>query len=562
MRRYIWITVLAVNFGVLLYQIRGSSVPTPSGPSGINWSPCGDNIECGRLTAPLDYHNLSSGATNLAVARYRATNTTARLGTIFTNPGGPGGSGLRFIYSEGARLAATLDGRYDIVTWDPRGINNTTPRIECFNSQTDQDLYYFHIIQETGLEFRNGSDPVDMTVFAAQIRQEDARNAALVQRCHETSGELLKYVGTTTVARDLEYLSRVIEGEHALVNYWGFSYGTTIGSYFLNMFPTRVGRVILDGSGDPTVWSSVRSVKWQKFFYRDADKTFENFVVACQEAGPTRCALATENSTAKSIASEIDKLLSDLYSYPLPVPHARRPGILTSGILRARLLNGMYGPRGWPELAKDLVAAITGDGTALLNKAQRNIETDRSIKPETVQANPAVIYALQENTDEILIAYEKTSKRFIPVDLDVCHHWKTRPAERFTGPFNHSLSNPILIIGNTADPVIPLAESKAVRKLYANDSRLLLQDTSGHCSVAMASLCTGRAIREYFFDGKLPLDNTLCAASEIPFPPKNSENTFSWISGGIMNEEDMRILQNFKKLGEEMQPLLTFRRGY
>ncbi|KIJ55644.1 hypothetical protein M422DRAFT_41576 [Sphaerobolus stellatus SS14] len=101
--------------------------------------------------------------------------------------------------------------------------------------------------------------------------------------------------------------------------------------------------------------------------------------------------------------------------------------------------------------------------------------------------------------------------------------------------------------------------SKALRKAFGSDSRLLIQDTPGHCSVAMASLCTGRAIREYFFDGKLPPDNTVCPASETSFLLKN-ENAMTWSSGDIMNEADMRILQNFKRLGEEIQPFLKFRK--
>lgn len=76
---------------------------------------------------------------------------------------------------------------------------------------------------------------MDLAVFTANVRRADARNAALAQRCHEMSGEILKHVGTATVVRDLEYLSRVIQGEDTPINFWGFSYGTIVGSYFVNM---------------------------------------------------------------------------------------------------------------------------------------------------------------------------------------------------------------------------------------------------------------------------------------------------------------------------------------
>lgn len=107
--------------------------------------------------------------------------------------------------------------------------------MDCFNSQLAQDLYFAHTHYEMGLEGRNLSDPVDLAVFTANIHRADAANAALAKLCIETSGDTLKHVGTATVVRDLEYLSRIIEGDDAPVNYWGISYGTAIGSYFVNM---------------------------------------------------------------------------------------------------------------------------------------------------------------------------------------------------------------------------------------------------------------------------------------------------------------------------------------
>jgi len=205
-----------------------------------------------------------------------------------------------------------------------------------------------------------------------------------------------------------------------------------------------------------------------------------------------------------------------------------------------------------------------------LNTAQRDLELDLFVKPQTAQAITAVTCvdtpafpedmstddAVQKYVDEVVAAYEGTTKRFAATDLDLCHHWKARETERFTGPFNHSLANPILIIGNTGDPITPVVNAKAVNKLLANDSRLIIQDGSGHCSSAMASLCTGRVIRGYWLDDELPPNGIVCPTSETLFPPDNSTSTTAWVSGEITNAEDMRILELFKKLGEEMQPFL------
>ena len=107
--------------------------------------------------------------------------------------------------------------------------------MDCFYSQTAQDLFDAHTHNEVGLEGRNLSDPIDLAVFTANVRKADATNAVLAKLCTDTSGETLSHVGTATVVRDLEYLSRIIEGDDAPVNFWGFSYGTAIGSYFVNM---------------------------------------------------------------------------------------------------------------------------------------------------------------------------------------------------------------------------------------------------------------------------------------------------------------------------------------
>ncbi|KAF8586360.1 hypothetical protein K439DRAFT_1659729 [Ramaria rubella] len=581
-RRLTFWFILAPQVAFGGYQLLRFLIPIPSPKPGINWTPCGDNIDCGRLSVPLDYHNLSIGTANLALARYRATNTTGRLGTIFTNPGGPGGSGVNYIYRAGPRISGVVDGRYDIISWDPRGINGTIPRVECFHSQTAQDIYYAHTHQEMQLEGRNLSNPIDLAVYANGVRRADAINAALAKLCAETSGETLRHVGTATVVRDLEYMSRIIEGENEPVNFWGFSYGTIVGSYFVNMFPNRVGRVIIDGVVDPVIWATMYSNEWYKYDFVDTDHAFENFLQACQtastlftHAGPDRCALASKNSTARSIGAGVDKLLDDLYDYPLPVYKANRPGALTSGMVKAHIFTNMYAPRNWPDLATNLAATIKGNGTAIMNAIQDNIELDTSAKAQTAQAIVAVtcvdtppypvsvdvVAAIQKNIDEAVLVYEGTSRMFASLELDMCHHWTSRETERFTGPFNASLSNQILIIGNT--PITPVVNAKTVNQLLKNDSRLLIQDGSGHCSPAMASLCTGKVIRGYFLEGLLPPNAMVCATNENLFPPAgNGTNAKTWMTPDVLDDEDQRLLETLKALGEEIHPFLMQSRHY
>ncbi|CAE7232071.1 unnamed protein product [Rhizoctonia solani] len=549
----------------------------------IEWTNCGDNFECGRLLVPLDYHNKSLGHANLAVGRYLAKNRTSRLGSLFVNPGGPGGSGVSFLQEAGPVLAALLDDRYDIVSWDPRGVNGTTPRIDCFASQTDQDIAFAHTYQDVGFEARNLSDPIDRAVYAQQVRKADAEKAVVAELCLNRTGEALRHVGTATVVRDLELLSRVIEGPEKLVNYWGFSYGTVVGShsdpfvtssYFVNMFPERVGRVIIDGVVDPVRWTTVGVHKWSTWDLVDTEKVYTNFINTCAKVGPERCALNTnKTSTPTAIRKVVDEFLNDLYERPLPVPHGEQPYILTSGMVRNLIFVHMYRPRGWPTLAEQLAAGIRGDGAPIINAMLNTIELNTTKKAETAMAVEAVICVdgpelygaepqetVEAMVEENVLTYERVSTHFAALEMALvwCHHWRSREAERYVGPFNHTtLANEILVIGNTADPVTPVVNARAVNRRLPQ-SRLIVQDGSGHCSLAMASTCTVKAIRGYFLDGVLPPNGTVCDTVERLFPEKEAPaEAKAWLSPeASLSESDAQLAEAMRNLGIAMEPFV------
>ncbi|KAF8605942.1 alpha/beta-hydrolase [Ceratobasidium sp. AG-I] len=538
----------------------------------IEWSSCGDGYECGRLLVPLDYQNKTPGHANLAVGRLLAKNTTARLGSLFINPGGPGASGISFLYRAGPALAELLDGRYDIVSWDPRGINGTTPRVDCFASQTAQDIAFSHTYQDVGFEARNLSDPIDRAVYAQQVRKADAENAALAELCLNRTGEALRHVGTATVVRDLELLSQVIEGPEKPVNFWGFSYGTVVGRYFVNMFPHRVGNVAIDGVVDPELWATTGAYEWGKWDLVDTEKAYTNFLQACEDAGPARCALNTnKTSTALAIRRAVDKFLNDLYERPLPVPLGVQPYILTSGMVRNLMFTNMYRPRGWATLAEQIAAGIRGNGAPIADAMLNTIELDTTKKAQTAMAIEAVtcvdgppladvdpLKAIEATVHENVLTYERVSTHFTGVEVSMCHHWKSRESERFVGPFNHTtLANDILIIGNTADPITPVVNARAVNRLLPQ-SRLIVQDGSGHCSLAMASTCTGRAIRGYFLDGVLPPNGIVCDTVERLFPEANAPaEAKAWLNPEAgLSEADTRLAETLKNLGEAIEPFV------
>jgi pimeloyl-ACP methyl ester carboxylesterase len=477
---------------------------------------------------------------------------------------------MSFLYRAGPTLAELLNEQYDIVSWDPRGINNTTPRVSCFESQTAQDLF---LSQELAIESKNLSNPSEIEILRNQVRKLDAQRQVVGALCQERSGKSLRHVGTATVVRDLELLSRKIEGEETPINFWGFSYGTVVGSYLVNMFPTRLGKVAIDGVVDPVLWATTPSHTWPKYDFVDTDKAFDGFVRSCVAAGEERCPLAKHGKSPGQLASRITDFIDDLYDHPVPIVNSKTPGVLTSGGVRSILFVNMYRPRGWPRFANLLSDALSGNATALYEAVTDTVELDTSIKPQTAFAIDAVTCvdgpdlakvknkAVDEVVQEIVKAWDQTSKIFGNVESGSCHHWPVTETERFVGPFNHTnLSNDILIIGNTADPITPLVNAKTVNSLLPQ-SRLIIQDGYGHCSLAMSSLCTGKAVRGYFLDGTLPKNGLFCETNEVLFPKDDKAQVWDVKNNIHMESEDWKMMETLKNLGSAMEPdLMSFKR--
>lgn len=194
------------------------------------------------LSVPLDYLNKKdSRIASIAITRYLASNQSAETGTIILNPGGPGGSGTGSTYRLGTLLDVILEGKYDILGFDPRGINKTSPKVTCLVS----DLITSSLSQtlENTLPSMNLND----------VGIWDAVSQVVAEECENNSGaEILPFVNTPTVARDIaSIIDALHEEKRHHVSYWGFSYGTNLGAIFAAMFPNKLHRIILDGIRSP-----------------------------------------------------------------------------------------------------------------------------------------------------------------------------------------------------------------------------------------------------------------------------------------------------------------------
>ncbi|KZO89839.1 hypothetical protein CALVIDRAFT_569600 [Calocera viscosa TUFC12733] len=217
---------------------------------------------------------------------------------LFINPGGPGGSGTAAVVSSGPVLNKILKGRYDILSWDPRGVNMTTPPLECY--PTEYDEYMSELLSShVGLPFQargEGGDDAEL----ALLKKVDA------------------YYRSAFVVRDMVRILEAIGEDERGLQYWGFSYGTILGATFSAMFPDKVHRVLLDGVSSARLYTT-DMFDWGRSGMDDTNKVWTGFLSSCAKAGPDRCTLAKGNDTESSIRQRFDKMVDSLIEQPVRI---------------------------------------------------------------------------------------------------------------------------------------------------------------------------------------------------------------------------------------------------
>lgn len=558
----------------------------------LEYHDCYDKFQCARLELPMDYNGTDTAENKVAIAIIRQpakvhVSDPHYGGAILVNPGGPGGSGVAKVLYHGELIQQIVDSDrtpsewsesdkyFDIIGFDPRGINHSTPVLSCFQDNFARQVWALQSEAEGILGSSGGS-----------LRIAWRRARALADGCSSrldgSNQTLLEHVNTTPVAADMaeiierhgqwrekqgqeaqrahntahkchtnsEIVSRTRWNKgHEKLLYWGFSYGTVLGSTFAAMYPERVGRIALDGV-----------VNAEEYYHgpwtgnlRDTDHILEKLFIYCDEAGPEQCRF-WRTGGPQAIQAAYEKLLHDIWDDPLSVvgDQRRGPEIITWSDLKMVVKDALYQPLIFGPIMAELLQDITnGTGSVFADyKEKKRTPACRSnacivdgpfseacTSPgwNELEATSAVLCTDAEGIgsfteDEFRAYWEQLQGQsssmgdyWAQTRLD-CAGWRKRAKWRFAGPFAANTSHPILWIGNTYDTVTPLWNARHMSDQFPG-SVVLQQDSEGHCSLTAPSLCTAKAVRMYFQTGALPSHGMVCLPEIKPFglEPSNDQ---------------------------------------
>jgi pimeloyl-ACP methyl ester carboxylesterase len=270
----------------------------------VAWHECDratpPGFDCATYPAPLDYARPHEKEIALALIRHQAPDQEHRIGAVFFNPGGPGGQGTLDLPGWLSLFPAAVQARFDLVSWDPRGIGASTA-VQCFASKAEETAFFANVAPS-------------IPVGAEQERVWLDTYTAFGKICKQRNGELLAHVSTADSARDMERLRQAL-GEPSM-NYLGLSYGTLLGAEYANMFPDKIRAMVLDGNIDPAAWRNdqgldpVLSTSLRLKSDLAAAKSLKAFLDLCGEAGTEKCTFSAGN--AEQTHQKFNRLLERL----------------------------------------------------------------------------------------------------------------------------------------------------------------------------------------------------------------------------------------------------------
>ncbi len=455
----------------------------------LTWTSCYGGFQCAQMKVPVDYSDLNAGNFSIALLRHKAKDHEHKLGSLLVNPGGPGASGVDFAYNAPAIFSAAILAKYDIVGFDPRGIGASSA-IHCL---TDK---------ETDANYASDSKPDSPSELNKLIKE--VKN--YVAKCEAYTPNVLHY-GTIDSARDMDLLRNAL-GDKKL-NFLGVSYGTYLGTLYASLFPTHVGRIVLDGAVSPTSSTLEQDISQAVGF----DYALRAFVADCYKRSD--CPL---NDPVDKGLSQIRSLFEGAASKPLLGTPGR---VVTESLLVLGVASALYDSEtGWPTLRVALREVMKGNAKTIL-----------SLDDEYTLRNSKGGYDGNETDASFVIDCLDSQKYLSTAQIQANVAQFTRRAPIFgpylaysgigcqffmgekvpVAPIKQISTAPILIVGTTGDPATPYRWAQDLQKTLLG-SHLITLIGNGHTGYGRGLDCVDGAVDKYLLTGSLPKIDLTCTA--------------------------------------------------
>ena len=506
MRVKLLATVTVAALAWTLVAASPAPATTRSAPPALAWGDCPPPLierdprqECVTLPVPLDHRAARARTIDLAVSRIATAKPGLRRGVLVLNSGGPGDVGVDAPSFFAALLPPEVLDRFDLVSFDPRGVGYSAP-ISC---------NFPAVAPEVGQRYPDVDGSIDRNIAFARD---------LAQRCRTYGGDVLPYVTTANTARDMD-LIRAALGEQR-ISYLGYSYGTYLGAVYRTMFPQRADRFVLDSSYDPAL-------------SRYDQLRLPSLGVALRLPDFTRWAAARDvryhlGSTSAAVRRTYDTLTARLDATPVVLPDGTE---ITGNFLRIFTYEAMYADAQFPGLAEtwqQLLAATSGSRIAVMTAALSGTDPPGGAAQIPADNQPSVQLAIHCNdttwsrdigTYRHNVAIDRRifpATAGFPANIWPCAFWpypQIEPAVRVAGNGTRS----VLIVQNLRDPATAWVGAAGMKRALGSDAVLLSIDQGGHTAyLRTASTCANDTTTAFLARGVLPAGPRLCPGQPLP----------------------------------------------
>lgn len=498
------LTAIAVATSLFVAGCGSSSEPEPQSSTAdlstfysqkVDWKPCGSggNQTCADVKVPLNYSDLGQGDIKISVTRTAGSGgqkNDSHLGAILTNPGGPGASGIDFHTYMVGMLGEDVGAKYDVVSFDPRGVGKSAP-VKCLDTK-QMDTFMADL-----------GTPNKLT----SVDQVSSVAASMGKGCEQESGRIVPHLGTNNTARDMDVI-RAVLGEQK-ISFYGASYGTNLAQIYATFFPDKTDRFVLDGV--VPMWLDLEQTGLGQA--KGFNTTFDRFVADC----PKRrgCPLPANPDQAKA---KVKSLLNDLGSKPLPAKDDPTGREVTQAIAYNGIMSALYDDSfGWSQLRVALRQAFAGNGTGLLELSDEYAEREDGKYGGILQSYYA-ISCLDQDGRADAAATEQLGKEWAkqaPMFGDYMA-WTGLPCAAWPAPVdlapnrdNWSELPAMLLINYSEDPATPYEWAEEVAQAMPQAS-LVKVPGPNHVAAFNEIKCVDDSIEQFYLAGKLPTSRTTC----------------------------------------------------